>query len=300
MIPFLTAREFPDFDQQVEESIQHFTDLSIACDCAVRRMPDWSEALTQVVYKHRISLAAIAPPEQFDLTKDVNVHGVLHRVRKAIVQILEYERRVQAVRDCPAGDHKVRRARAEALAETHRVFLAANEERIGKEICSRVLPVVKEITSAGLPAVSVAAPIYFMARAVLWNVWPAFAREHEESLKAQSEPYKNPDPENEWSFGGQRPNLFLDIHTMDPPEPEQKVGYLPSTPHLAMILAGLESSDPSAFRNAAPKQAHSSSMLPMLARTLQVLGELMLPASLRRAAATPFGRLVAERSADAR
>lgn len=283
MIPFLTAREFPAFDEQVEESIQHFTDLSIACDCAVRRLPGWSEALTLVLYKHRISIAALAGPE-FDLTKDVNINDVLHKVLKTMGQILEFERRVQVARECAPGDTEMRRARIESLAEIHRFFLEHNNERIRKEILDRVLPVVKEIASAGLPAVAVAAPIYFMARAVLWRVWPEFAKQHEKSLQEQSAPLMNP-TEDEWAFGGGRPNIFLDIDPKDPKHPNVRIGYMASSPRLALILGGLESwpdsSDTPRKVAAAATPARSSSMVPMLRRSLQVLQDLLLPSFAR-------------------
>lgn len=49
MTSVLTAREFPDFDVHVESSARYYTDLSIACECAVHGMANADDALSRAL-----------------------------------------------------------------------------------------------------------------------------------------------------------------------------------------------------------------------------------------------------------
>lgn len=295
MPPSLIAREFPCFDGEVEASIQYFTDLSIACDAAVLGLAHAQDALRRVIEKHRICSAVTASPAATH-SGPIQIGYVLQRVWEAVREILDHERRTRAARDVYMG-HEQMRAREAINKAKIESFLTENATRIRGEIAARVLPVITQAAEAGLPAVSLAAPIYFMARAVLWRTSPEFARSHEASLRRETEAYKDIERAKEWAETGLRPDLFLDL---EPEKRHLRVGYKPSSAGLSLALAGLKP-QPDSLAEATPTPPSANLLLSMLSESLRRIRDLLLPAfkmDRRRTASTGmaptgmFGHLV--------
>lgn len=276
-------RDFPRYDQDLEQSITYFTDLALACDCAVLGLEDADRTLTEVIARkaEHLSQYRSADGRFLGSVKDepINVDAALGRIESAIREILAFERNrdcmkdVDAKRDDAPERDDARRAAIEA-------FLATKDPEIKSLLHSRVRPVIEQVAKAWLPDASLLAASYFMARAVLWRISPEFMKKHHESLCEQSKELPLPkvpgapiDGHNFWN-----PSIFLDVKGLG------SYGYRTPSVKLARIIAGIDPwpeapkpADVIPMRAQATPPAPSSPM-GKLASAMRSLKDAVLPA----------------------
>ena len=249
-----SMRDFPPYDQVLENSILYFTDLALACECEVLGLEDADRTLTELIEKKAKYVQECRVSDgSFIGFKDepVNVEASLKRVESAIREILDYERDLERTKDLneSRGDIDKRDAERKRRDED---FLTSHHEDIQYRLANHVRPVVEQVAKSWLPDASLYAAAYFMARAVLWRTSPEFMHKHHASLLEQSKALAQPSDEQdtEYSYLSRRPNIFLDADPFRGWTP--KYGYRTPSVKFTRISSGL---DPWPEPTPAPKTA---------------------------------------------